>query len=135
MVDGQQYHGFDELRLNHRPGNGHERLTGEYGRAFRHGPDIALEFEMPQIVQECFGKAAAAAEVFDIFVGEMQVFKVVDQLLNARHDGVAAAIRYAAEEHVKIGPPVGDAFFKIAMRHGELIEIGQHGQVFFCHCG
>ena len=60
MVDCQKYHGFDKLGLNHRARDRYKRLAGEYRRALRNSPYIALELEMPQVVQKCFRKAAAA---------------------------------------------------------------------------
>ena len=80
-------------------------------------------------MQKCFGETAAAAQVFDIFIGKVQVFKIVDQLFNACHDGITAAIRHATEKHVKICAAIRDPFFKIAMCHGKLVKVGQHGQI------
>ena len=134
MVDGEQDHGFHELCLNHRSRNGDQWLAGEYRRTFRHCPNVTLELKMSEIVEECFGKAAASAQVFDIFFSKMQVFEIVDQLLNASHDGIAATIRDATEKHVKICAAIRDSFFKIAMCHGKFIKVGQHGQILVCHC-
>ena len=133
VVDGEQHHGLHELRLDHRPGDSHQRLAGEHGRAFRHGPYVAFELEMAQVVEECLGKAAAAAQVGNILLGEVQVFKIVDQLFDACHDRVAAAIRHAAEEHIEIRAAVRYPFFEIAVRHREFVKVGQHCQVFFGH--
>ena len=134
MVDGEQDHGFHELRLNHGTGHGDKGFAGENRRTLRHGPYIAREFKFAQVIEKGFREAAAAAQVGDILLGEMQVFEIVDQLFHARHDGVAAAVRHAAEEHVEISAAVGDAFFKVPVRHCELVKVGQHGQIFFGHC-
>ena len=134
MVYGQQNHGFDELRLNHRTGNGHERLARKYRGALGHGPDVALELEAAQVIEKRLGETAAAAEVRDVLLGEAQIFEVRDQLLHAGHDGVAAAVRNSTEEHIKIRPAVAHSFFKISICHRELVKVRQHGKISFGHC-
>ena len=115
---------LDELRLDHRSGDRDERLAGEHGRALGHSPHVAFELEVPQVVEKRLGETAAPAQVRDVLLGEVQVLEIVDQLLDARHDRIAAPIGHAAEEHVKVRAAVGDAFFKVAVRHRELIKVG-----------
>ena len=59
----------------------------------------------------------------------LKIFQIIDQLLHAGHDGVAAAVGNTAEEHIKIGDLISDSRFKIAAAHGQLVEIGEHGQI------
>ena len=134
VVDGQQNHGLNELRLNHRACNGDERLAREYRRALGDSPDIAFELEVAQIVEKRLGEAFAAAEVCDVLLGEAEIFEVGDQLLDTGHDGIAAAVRNAAEEHIKVCAAVAHTLFKIAICHRELVEVGQHGKISFGHC-
>ena len=134
MVDGQQNHGLNELRLNHRACNGDERLAREYRRALGDSPDVAFELEVAQIVEKRLGEAFAAAEVCDVLLGEAEIFEVGDQLLDTGHDGIAAAVRNAAEEHIKVCAAVAHTLFKIAICHRELVEVGQHGKISFGHC-
>ena len=133
VVDGQKDHRLDKLRLHHRPGNRHDRLTREDGRALGHRPHVALELEMGQVVQKLLVKTAAAAQVIDVLLCKVQVLKIMYELLHARHHGIAAAVRHPAEKHIEIGAPVAHPFLEIAVGHGELIKVGQHGQVFVVH--
>ena len=64
----------------------------------------------------------------------VKIFEVGDQLLDTGHDGIAAAVRNAAEEHIKVCAAVAHTLFKIAICHRELVEVGQHGKISFGHC-
>ena len=68
VVNGEQQEGFEQLGLDGRGADDHDGLAREDGRALGHGPDVAGEFEMPQIVQEGLGEHAAAAEVVDVLL-------------------------------------------------------------------
>ena len=61
----------------------------------------------------------------------MQILDVVNDLLQTGSNGKAAAIGAAPEEQVKIGNAVPVAVRKIALAHGQLIEIAEHGKVQF----
>ena len=89
---------------------------------------------MLQIGEELLAEQVPAAEILDVLVGEVQVLDVVDQLLQSGRDGEAAAVRYLAEEHVKVGDAILAAGFKVAVAHGQLVEIAEHGhvQLFLC---
>ena len=133
MVDGQQNHGFDKLCLYHGACNGYNGLTRENRGAFGNGPYIALELEVLEIVEERLREASAAAEVLNILLGKVQILEIIYQLLDTGHDGIAAAVRYPAEEHIKVCAPVSHALFEVSVGHSELIKIGQHGQVLITH--
>ena len=60
---------------------------------------------------------------------EVQVLDVVDQLLQTCGDGEAAAIGHLAEKHVEIGDAVLAAGFKVAVAHGQLIKVAEHGHI------
>ena len=68
VVNGEQQEGLEQLGLDGRGADDHDGLAREDGRALGHGPDVAGEFEMPQIVQEGLGEHAAAAEVVDVLL-------------------------------------------------------------------
>ena len=57
--------------------------------------------------------------------------QIMDELLQAGHDRIAAAVRHAAEEHIKDRDLVLVALLKIAVGHSQLIKIGHGGQVAF----
>ena len=131
MVDGQQQHGLDKLRLDDGAPHGDDGLAGEDDLPFGDGPHIAFKAEVFQIVQKALGKAAPPLQIGDVLIGESQVFQVLHQLFHAGHDGVAAAVRHTAEEHIKDGDFVNVSLVQIARRHGQLIEIGHGGQIAF----
>ena len=90
---------------------------------------VAGEAEVPQIVQEFLAEQVSPAEIGDILLGEVQVLDVVDQLLQTCRDGEAAAIGHLAEKHVEIGDALLAAGLKVAVAHGQLIEVTEHGHV------
>ena len=129
VVDGQQGERLDQLRLDGRCADHHQRLLGKHRRTLRNGVDIAGEAEVPQIVQEFLAEQVSPAEIGDVLLGEVQVLDVVDQLLQTCRDGEAAAIGHLAEEHVEIGDALLAAGLKVAVAHGQLIEVTEHGHV------
>ena len=131
MVDAEQKIGFDELRLDSGGTHRQNRLSGEHRRALRHCPDVAGEAEIGKIIQELLTEHIAAAQVGNILLRKMQILDILDNLLQTCRDGEAAAVGTAAEKQVKIGNPVAVAGGKIALTHGQLIEIAEHGQIQF----
>ena len=129
MVDAQQQECFDELSLNGRGANSDDGLLGEHRSALRNGPDIAGKLKIRQIIQEFLAKQIAATQIFNILRIKPQLLNVLDDLLQTSRNGKAAAIGTTAVEKVKIRDAVLVALFKIAMCHGQLIEVAEHGQI------
>ena len=129
MVELQQDIGLQQLRLDRRSADGQQRLAGEHGRALRHRPDVAREAEMAQIVQKFLRKQPLPAQIREVFLGKMQVLHIVDDLIQPGADGEAAAVRHLAEKHVEIRDPIALSAPEIAVAHGQLIKIAEHGQV------
>ena len=137
MVDAQQDVGLDQLGLDGRRPDSDDGFSGEHGGSFGYGPDVAGEPEIGQIGQEFLAEDLAAPEIFDIFRVKMQVLHILDDLLQTCGNGESAPVRTLAEEHIKIGDAVLIAVCEIALAHGQLIEIAQHGQiqlVVYNHC-
>ena len=129
VIEDQQQEGLHQLGLNGRGPDGDYRLPGEDGRTLRNGPDIAGKPEIPQIIQELFRKEVLAPEIVNILFAEMQVFNIGNDPVQARTDGVAAVIRDLPEKDVKVGNPVLKARLKIAVAHGQLIKVAEHGHI------
>ena len=55
----------------------------------------------------------------------------IDSDLLKSIDGKAAAVRDRAEINVKIGDAIFEAGLEIAVAHGQLVEIAEHGHVQF----
>ena len=129
MVDGQQRECLDQLGFDGRGADHHQRLLGEHRCALGNGVDIAGKAEISEIVQKLLAEQVPAAEISDVLLGEMQVLDVVDQLLQSRRNGEAAAVGHLAEEHVEIGDAILAAGLEVAVAHGQLIEVTEHGHV------
>ena len=104
---------------------------GEHGRPLRYGVNIAGEAEGAQIFQKFLAENALAAQVRNVLLVKVQILDVFDELLEARRDGKAAAVRDRAEINVKIGDAIFEAGLEIAVAHGQLVEIAEHGHVQF----
>ena len=129
VVDGQQRECLDQLGFDGRGTHHHQRLLGEHRCALGNGVDIAGKAEISEIVQKLLAEQVPAAEISDVLLGEMQVLDVVDQLLQSRCNGEAAAVGHLAEEHVEIGDAILAAGLEVAVAHGQLIEVTEHGHV------
>ena len=67
----------------------------------------------------------------------MQVPYIVYGLFEPCGDGEAAAVRHGAVKEVEVGYLVLEPRFKVAVAHGELVKIAEHGIVeaaVFLHC-
>ena len=129
MVHREQSKGLDELGLDSRSPDGYQRLTGKHRRTLGNGIDVAGKSKILQIGQKLLVKEIPAPEIVDVLLGEMEVFNIVDELIQARSDGEAAAVRHSAEKHIEIGDAILVAVFEISITHGQLIKITEHGHV------
>ena len=129
VVQAQQHEGLDELGLDGRGPHGEDGLPREDGGALRHGPDVAGETELAQIVQEGLGKAALGAEVGDVLLVKAQLLDILDDLGQPRRYSKASLVRDRAEEHVKVADALAQSGLEVPVAHGELIEVAQHGQI------
>ena len=127
VVERNQQQGLQQLALNSRALDRNDGLLREDGHTLFDGPDVAVQLEVFEISQELFVKRVGGAQIFDVLFGKFQMVDGVDELLQARHDGVAATIGHAAEEHVKDGDLVYVPLVEIAGRHSQLVEI-RHGR-------
>ena len=59
----------------------------------------------------------------------MQVFDIVDQLLQTGCDDIAAFIGHSAEKHIEIGDAILVSVAEVSVAHGQLIKVAQHGHV------
>ena len=86
---------------------------------------------MLEIVQERLVESAGGAQVVNVLLGEVQAVHRVDELLQTRHDGIAATIGHAAEEHIKDRNFIPVPFIQVPGGHRQLIKIGHRGQIAF----
>ena len=129
MVDGEQQHGFQQLRLHHRAPDDHHGFVGKDRCALGYRPYIAFKMEVRQIVQELLAEDSPAPQVGNVLLIELQILHVVDELLQARKDGKAAIVRNFPEKHIKHRNGVLPPALEITIRHGELIKVNEHRQI------
>ena len=137
MVDAQQHIGLDKLCLNGRCTDRDNRLIGENGRTLGNRPDIAGKLEICEVGKEFLAEHIAAAEIVDILRSKVQILNILNNLLQTCRNGEAAAVGTFPEEQVKVGNAVTVACGKIALAHGQLIVVAEHGEIQFIvdnHC-
>ena len=127
VVNRQQNEGFDQLCLNGRCPNGHNGFLGENRRTFRNCPNVTGELKVCQILQEFFCKDIPVAKVSNIFGSKMQLLNVIYDLFQTGGNGEATPVRTLPEEYIKVADSVLVAIFKIAISHGQFIEVTEHG--------
>ena len=127
MVEHEQQISLNKLRLICGSAYGYDRLARKYRRALGNSPYIAGKAEITEHLEKLLIKAASAAQVLDIILGEVKVLYIVDDLFKTGGNGKSAAVRYLAEEDIKVCDTVSHAFDKIAVSHSQLVEIAEHG--------
>ena len=131
MIDGQQRECLNQLGLNGRSPDGNHRFSGEDGRSLWNCPNVAGEMEITKVVQKLLGEQLPFPEILNVFLIKMQIFNIVDQLVQPRADGKAALIRYRPEKHIKICDSILIPRLKVSVSHRQLIKIAEHGHVQF----
>ena len=131
VVEGDQQQRFEQLALDGRALDRDDRLLREDRHALLDRPDVAVQLKVGEVIEEGFAEHSGAAQVGDVRLGKAEVIDRINELLQAGHDRIAAAIRHTAEEHIKDRDLVLVALLKIAVGHGQLIKIGHGGQVAF----
>ena len=119
---------IDELGLDDRAADMDDGFVREDRSAFGNGPHVAGELEVPEVVEEVV-REAAGLQVRKVFLGEVQVVQVVHHLLETGRDDVAAVVRDMTVEEVEVTDGVLQPVMEIATTHGQLVEVGEHGDV------
>ncbi len=118
-----------ELRVNGRSGYGEDGFVGVDDGPLGESVHIAPEMEIPEPFQKFLVKAAEGAEVVYVLVLEVEVDEIIDDLLEARENGVAAVVGILAVEEVEDDPVAGFLAAEIAVAHGHFVEVHHHAQV------
>ena len=128
VVEEHQHGRLDELRLDDRAADMDDGFVREDRSAFGNGPHVAGKLEVPEVVEEVV-REAAGLQVRKVFLGEVQVVQVVHHLLETGRDDVAAVVRDMTVEEVEVTDGVLQTVMEIATTHGQLVEVGEHGDV------
>ena len=72
MVEGDEQQRFQQLALDGRAFDGDDRLLREDGHTFLNGPNVAVQLEILQIVEEFLVERLRGAQVVDILGGKFQ---------------------------------------------------------------
>ena len=129
VVHREQEIRLHELRLDRGGAHRNERLAREHRRAFRHGPDVAGEPEIAEILQKLLAENAPRAEIVDVLIGEVEIGDIFHDLLQPRGNGEAAAVRHLPEEEVEVGDAVLISVAEVAVAHRQLVKIAEHRKI------
>jgi len=117
---------LDELGLDEVGVDAQEGELGEDDSALGDGPDVALEAEGREVVEEGAVEHLEGVEVGEVLLREAEGLQGGEEGLEAGGDGVAAAPGLAAVEDVEDGAAQG-AVAEVALGHREFVEVGEKG--------
>ena len=128
MVDEGEQRRLDELRLPQGRAHGDYGFAGEHHRPFGHRLDVAGEPEIFERREELLAEDAERREIGDVLRRKVQLAYILDRLLETRRHRVGVAAPAAVKEVERRAAHV-HAALEIAVRHGQLIEVGEHGEI------
>ena len=108
---------------------------GEHDGALANRVDIAGELEVGKVFEEALVEQRTAArslktrEIHDVFRGKAERLDHLGKLIHAARHRVTALERVLAEIHVETRLLIGLARVPIALRHGQLVQIGHQSVV------
>ena len=129
MVDRAKERSLKELCLHDGSSDLDERLSREDYSTLGDSPYVTGKFKVPEVLNELIIEVIVGLEELKIIFREFQVRKIIDDLLNACHDCIAAVLRNIPEECVEINDRIAAAVIKITVCHGKLIEVREHAHV------
>ena len=129
MIDCQQDHRLDQLRLNNRTADANDRFAGKNRRAFRDRPYVALKLEIPQVADKPGREESPTGQVCQVVFGKMQIREVFDDLFETRQDREAAVVGNFPEEHIIDGDLIAHPLLKISVPHRQFIKIDEQRQI------
>ena len=129
MVDRAEERSLEELCLDDRSSDLNEGFPREHYGSFGNSPYVTSKFKVPEVFDELVTEVIVGLEEFQVSFGEMEVGQIIDNLLNAGHYGISAALGYIPEECVEIYDRIAASVIKITVCHGQLIEIREHTHV------
>ena len=129
MVERQEQERLDDLRLDRRGPDGHDRLVREDGRPLRNGPDVAGEFIIPQRFEEALAEHLPPAQIRDVVLVKVKLLDVADGLFQYGRNGKSAAVWHRPEENVEIRDTVLHPTRIVAVGHGQLVVVAEHRQI------
>ena len=133
-VDDVQKRGLQQLGLQQRPADPHQRLLGKDHRPFRHGIDVAgrleraEEVEKGRLEQRPAVVSAERRQVRHVRDAKARILKVLDRRGQPCGDRVAAVKRAMPKGQMKDRFPVRRAGLPVAIGHRQLVQVGQQGQ-------
>ena len=103
-------------------------LTSDFAHLIiTEGNDTMAAENVCSIGQKVLAEGVLAPEKFNVLLVEAQVLNVLDDLLQAGGNGKAAPVGHGAEKNVEVADLIRHAGLKIAVGHGELVEIAEQG--------
>ena len=124
MVDDVQYSRLYKLGFHNRRNNFKQRFLWKYNGSFRNRIDISAEMESAQVLQEVLAEYTQASQIIYVFIGEIQIFNIIDDLLKSRADRISVVAGILAKENVKNNLFIL-SFCIITLHHGQFIQVCQ----------
>ena len=115
---------FDQLRLRDWRSHPQYRFVGKKYRPLRHGVDVAGEAEIFQITHKSRTKSAVARDPFKLLRRKLYRFEKRYRLFKSRCDEKIALWRQLADKELE-DRRLLHALIEVALKHGELVEVGQ----------
>ena len=132
VVDQVQNSCFNQLRLHNGSYHFYQWFHRKYHTALRDRIYVAGKMKTCQIIQKVFGKTAKSPEIVNIIIIKMQTFDVINDLIQAGTDSVAAVVRILAVKQIKYHSLIG-VIFKISLHHCQFIKISQKCKIAIIH--
>ena len=130
-VDHIQQRRLEQLTLQNRPANSHERLMRKNDGSFGNRVHIARHTQRAEIVEKAALKQRCAVisrecrEIREVVVLKAEVAQKLDRIRKPRSNRVSALERQSAEEQMKHRLLLGTPAFPISGGHRELIKVGE----------
>ena len=89
--------------------------------------NIAGKTEVCKVLQEFLTKQFSAAQIFNIFLREVQIFNVMNDLFQSGSNGITAVTGIGTVKGIKNNSFIVVFVFKVALHHGKFVKVCEQG--------
>ena len=133
VVDDIQQCCFHQLCFHDRRFYTHQRFMGKYHSAFGNGVNFACKTKIFQIINEVCGKQSQTFQICNIILCKTQVANIFNRLLQTCRNGIAVAAGIFSVKQIKYYLLFVRTCFKVALHHGQFIQVRQQCQISTFH--
>ena len=115
---------FNKLGLHDRSHDFQKWFSWKDDASFRNRINISAEMESAQVMKKVFTEQSKTSQVINILIRKIQIFNIVNDLIQSCHDGISAFVWVITEENIEYN---GLIFlcFKISLHHCKLVQVCQ----------